>query len=211
VRWLLKGGHIEEAFDLAEEHNNSRSKSRVFIAQGKYSNALEILDAEYNTAKERELKDEMLLSLILRAITYSAMRDQNKALRLLEEGIRMAKPNGFTRIFVDEGPQMAKLLYSLLSEGKHTEYIQKILAPFPVEQSSRMPSEVEGEWIELLSEREIEVLQLIAEGLTNQEVGSKLYLSLNTVKVHTRNIYSKLNVNNRTQAVTKARALGLLD
>jgi len=62
-----------------------------------------------------------------------------------------------------------------------------------------------------LSAREIEVLQLMAEGLTNQEIGSKLYLSLNTVKVHSRNIYSKIQVNNRTQAVAKARALGLLN
>jgi LuxR family maltose regulon positive regulatory protein len=123
----------------------------------------------------------------------------------------MTKPDGFLRIFVDEGPQIANLLYSLISEDKNTEYIQNVLAAFPVEQSSKKLSEVEGEWIEPLSEREIEVLQLIAEGMTNQEVGSLLFLSLNTIKVHTRNIYSKLNVSNRTQAVTKARALGLLD
>jgi LuxR family maltose regulon positive regulatory protein len=71
-------------------------------------------------------------------------------------------------------------------------------------------SEFHTEWIEPLSEREVEVLQLIAEGLANQEVGSQLYLSLNTVKVHTRNIYSKLDVNSRTQAVAKAKSLGLL-
>jgi len=61
-----------------------------------------------------------------------------------------------------------------------------------------------------LSEREIEVLQLIAEGLSNQEISSRLYLSLNTVKAHTRNIYGKLGVNNRTQAVAKTRALGII-
>jgi LuxR family maltose regulon positive regulatory protein len=61
-----------------------------------------------------------------------------------------------------------------------------------------------------LSDREIEVLQLIAEGLTNPEVGSRLYLSLHTVKTHTRNIYGKLGAHNRTEAVAKARALGVL-
>ena len=60
------------------------------------------------------------------------------------------------------------------------------------------------------SEREIEVLQLIAEGLTNPEIASRLYLSLNTVKVHTRNIYGKLNVHNRAQAIARSQALGLL-
>ena len=64
--------------------------------------------------------------------------------------------------------------------------------------------------VEPLSERELEVLQLIAEGLTNQEVATRLFLTLNTVKVHTRNIYGKLGVNNRTQAVAQARALGIL-
>ena len=73
-----------------------------------------------------------------------------------------------------------------------------------------MPVVIDDEWIEPLSERELEVLQLIAEGLTNQKIASKLYLSLNTVKAHTRSIYGKLGVNNRTQAGVRARALGLL-
>jgi LuxR family maltose regulon positive regulatory protein len=64
--------------------------------------------------------------------------------------------------------------------------------------------------IEPLSEREIEVLQLIAEGLTNREIASRLFLSLNTVKAHTRNIYGKLGIHNRAQAVARARALGIL-
>jgi LuxR family maltose regulon positive regulatory protein len=64
--------------------------------------------------------------------------------------------------------------------------------------------------IEPLSERELEVLQLISEGLTNRDIASRLFLSLNTVKVHTRNIYGKLDIHNRTQAVAKARTLGIL-
>jgi LuxR family maltose regulon positive regulatory protein len=64
--------------------------------------------------------------------------------------------------------------------------------------------------IEPLSEREIEILQLVAEGLTNPEIAARLYLSLNTVKVHTRNIFGKLNVHSRTQAITRSQALGLL-
>ena len=68
----------------------------------------------------------------------------------------------------------------------------------------------DSEWIEPLSERELDVLKLIAEGLPNQEIASKLYLSLNTVKAHTRSIYGKLGVNNRTQAGARARALGII-
>jgi LuxR family maltose regulon positive regulatory protein len=68
----------------------------------------------------------------------------------------------------------------------------------------------ESEWVEPLSERETEVLQLISEGLTNQEIATRLYLSLNTVKVHTRNIYGKLGAHHRAGAVARARALGVL-
>jgi LuxR family maltose regulon positive regulatory protein len=68
----------------------------------------------------------------------------------------------------------------------------------------------ESEWVEPLSERETEVLQLISEGLTNQEIASRFFLSPHTVKVHTRNIYGKLGAHNRTQAVARARALGIL-
>jgi LuxR family maltose regulon positive regulatory protein len=85
----------------------------------------------------------------------------------------------------------------------------KLLATF--EEKEFFPSPVSSQpLIEPLSEREIEVLRLIAEGLTNPEIAARLYLSLNTVKVHTRNINGKLGVNNRMQATARARALGIL-
>ncbi len=109
---------------------------------------------------------------------------------------------------------MARLLYEALSLGISPDYVQKLLAVFPeIEPEQLEPSKTQASksiLIEPLSEREIEVLQLIAEGLTNSEIADRLYLSLNTVKVHTRNIYGKLGVNNRTQAGTKARTLGIL-
>ena len=89
------------------------------------------------------------------------------------------------------------------------EYIHKLLAFFE-EKEFQTSSFSAQPLMEPLSEREIEILQLIADGLTNQEIGSKLYLSLNTVKAHTRNIYGKLEVKSRTQAVAKARSLGIL-
>ena len=92
--------------------------------------------------------------------------------------------------------------------------MRRLLAAFPIDEleqadSSQMQAP-ESELVEPLSERELEVLQLIAVELTNPDIAASLYLSLNTVKVHTRNIYGKLGVNNRTQAVARARALGIL-
>jgi LuxR family maltose regulon positive regulatory protein len=109
---------------------------------------------------------------------------------------------------------MARLLYEFLSRGIETDFVQSLLAAFPDTEPERTAEakiqSPNDEWIEPLSERELEVLQLIADGLTNQEVGVRLYLSLNTVKSHTRNIYNKLGVNSRTQASNRARTLGLI-
>ena len=109
---------------------------------------------------------------------------------------------------------MARLLYEALAQEIAPDYVRRLLAAFPVsgpEQTvSPQPENPALDWIEPLSDRELEVLQLIAEGLTNQEIANRLFLALNTVKAHTRNIYSKLGVNSRIQAVARARDLGLL-
>jgi LuxR family maltose regulon positive regulatory protein len=121
---------------------------------------------------------------------------------------------GYFRIFVDEGPPMEGLLYEAHQRGIAPDYVRRLLGAFPTtepEQTDAPESLApEFKFVEPLSEREIEVLQLIAEGLTNPEIAARLYLSLNTVKVHTRNIYGKLGVNNRTSAVALARKLGIL-
>ena len=109
---------------------------------------------------------------------------------------------------------MARLLHEVHNRAIAPEYVRRLLASFPLNEprlaettkyKADQPSLVEP-----LSEREIEVLQLVSEGLTNQEIGSRLFLSLNTVKVHTRNISGKLGVNNRTQAAGRAKDLGIL-
>jgi LuxR family maltose regulon positive regulatory protein len=144
-----------------------------------------------------------------------AVGDTRQALTSLEQSLTLAEPRGFLFAFVTEGPPMARLLYEALSRELSPDYVQKLLAAFPdvePEKSTKNQAVVsDSEWIEPLSERELEVLQLIAEGLSRQEIATKLVLSLNTVKTHSRNIYGKLRVNNQMQAVGKARGLGLLD
>jgi LuxR family maltose regulon positive regulatory protein len=133
---------------------------------------------------------------------------------LLHDALVLAEPGGFIRLFVDEGPPMARLLSEAAARGIAPEYTQRLLAAFsPAGPSRPHPDRVDGpqsSLVEPLSERELEVLQHIAEGLSNQEIASRLYLSPHTVKVHSRNIYGKLGVHNRTQAVTRARTLGML-
>lgn len=115
------------------------------------------------------------------------------------------------RLFVDEGLFMTRLLSEAASRGITPDYTQRLLASFSstgLVQSHASVSQTE--MVESLSERELEVLQQIAAGLTNQEIADRLFLSLYTVKAHARNIYSKLGVGSRTQAVARARELEML-
>jgi len=128
----------------------------------------------------------------------------------LEQALSIGEPEGYIRIFIDEGPPMEALLKKMKPEdGKIKVYVLKLLDSFS-DKDSRPSSSTPQPQIEPLSERELDVLKLIAEGLTNPEIASRLFLSLNTIKVHTRNIYGKLGVTNRTKAAAKARNLEIL-
>ena len=188
--------------------------ARILIAQDRLDKSIKLLQHLFSIADKGNRVASMLEILILQALAFQKQGKTDQSMSALERSLTLAESQDFIRIFVDEGPQMARLLYEALSREIAPDYVQRLLGAFPVEEPEKtslpQPNGPESELIEPLSEREIEVLQLIAEGLSNSEISSQLYLSLNTVKAHTRNIYGKLGVNNRTQAGAKARALGLL-
>jgi LuxR family maltose regulon positive regulatory protein len=188
---------------------------RFLIATGHPSATLDLLERLYTNANDRGHISRVIEILNLQALAMQAVGDTRQAINVLEQSLNLAEPRGFLFAFVNEGPAMARLLYEALSREIAPEYVQKLLAAFPDVESEKdlmsKPIVSDSEWIEPLSDRELEVLQLIAEGLSRQEIATKLVLSLNTVKTHARNIYSKLGVNNQMQAVGKARGLGLLD
>jgi LuxR family maltose regulon positive regulatory protein len=188
--------------------------ARILIAQGRWDEAINLLQRMLEPAEEGRNTTGAIEILSLKALAFQAGGDTIRALDTLKRALALAEPEGFVRVFVDEGPPMARLLYEALARGIAPEYAGRLLAAFPMpepEQDSPPAKQApESDLIEPLSERELEVLQLIAEGLTNPEIASRLFLSLHTVKTHARNIYGKLGVHNRTQAVTSARALGIL-
>jgi LuxR family maltose regulon positive regulatory protein len=176
--------------------------------------AMELLERLLQAAEESGSMGSVIEILMLQALAHEAQGDDSTALVPLERALSLAEPEGYVRVFVDEGTPIARLLYEALSHGVEREFTRRLLAAFPVAESEQTTSSQlrgpESALVEPLSARELEVLQLIAEGLTNRDVATRLYLSPHTVKVHTRNIFTKLAVKNRTQAVARGKALGIL-
>ena len=161
----------------------------------------------------REWQDERLKVLVLQAVALEAHGEQDQAVQVLFDALVLAEPASFIRLFVDEGPLMAHLLSQAAASGRMPDSIGKLLAAFDAEkqksedQSSQPPA---LPLIEPLSHRELEVLDLLAQGYSNLEISERLFLALDTVKGHNRKIFGKLQVQRRTEAVARARELGLL-
>ena len=206
LSYLREFEHITLARVLIARSRSEREYRSIHEAMGLLERLLQ--------AAEGERTGSIIEILVLQALAHEARGDITRALVSLEPALSLAEPEGYVRIFLDEGLPMARLLYEALSQGVESDYIRRLLAAFPVAESEQTASSPmrgsKSELVEPLSERELEVLQLIAEGLTNQEVATRLYLSLHTVKVHARNIFTKLAVKNRAQAVARGRALGIL-
>ena len=197
--------------------------ARILTAQGRLDEAAQLLQRLLGAAEAGGRTSSVIEILMLRALTLEAGGDTARATTALEEALTLAEPGGFICIFVDEGPPIARLLRAAAARGIMPEYVGRLLAAFGEKTkdngratmdrrstASSVVGRASPALIEPLSERELEVLHLIAEGLTNPEIASRLFLALNTVKAHTRYIRGKLDVHSRTQAVALPQALGSL-
>jgi len=189
--------------------------ARILILRGELEDAVNLVERLIARAQAGGRVTRQIEMYLVQALAVEELGDTDKAMTILSMGVSLAKSGGHIRLFVNEGPPMARLLYKALSRDIFPDYVRRLLAAFPnaepPEQLERARAQVPtSDLVEPLSERELEVLALIAQGLTNREIASRLFLSLNTVKAHTRNIYGKLGVHSRTQAVAKAKALGVL-
>jgi LuxR family maltose regulon positive regulatory protein len=159
-------------------------------------------------------QDERLKVMVLQAVAHHAHGEKDEAVRLLSDALALAEPEGFIRLFVDEGEPMRMVLTDVrmsIEAQPHGQspallvFVNKLLAAFPLPTAMPQPNMAEP-----LSQRELEVLRLIAQGLSNQEIGERLFVALDTVKGHNRSIFGKLQVQRRTEAIARARELGLL-
>jgi LuxR family maltose regulon positive regulatory protein len=213
VLTLLHQCNLVAAAHLAEKHELPISQARVHLAGGDTTAALAVLEPLRREVEAKGWEDERLKVIVLQAIALHAHGEKDEAAQRLGDALALAEPGGFIRIFVDEGTPMAQLLSEAAAHGMMPDYMGQLLAVFEAEerknedQSYLPPAQP---LIDPLSQRELEVLKLIAQGLSNREISERLFIALVTVKGHNQKIFGKLQVQRRTEAVARARELGLL-
>ena len=219
VKVLLRQGNLAAAADLAGKYELPLIRARVLLAQGDPSAALAVLRPLRQQMEAQGLADERFKAMILQAVALRANGEKDKAVQLLAEALALAEPGGFIRIFVDEGAPMAHLLSEAAAEGIMPDYVARLLAAFEgltkdegltTQPASSVTRSGRSSLVEPLSPRELEILRLITQGLSNREIGERLFLALDTVKGHNRRIFDKLQVQSRTEAIARARELDLL-
>ena len=209
---LLNKGESNLAHYLAEQNNLPSSLARVKIELGNFEEALKIVRSHRKEMEAKAERREFLEAMVIESLCNFYLGEQQKANTFLNQALSEAKQGEFIRFFLNEGENMFKLLSDGLVEPHLLSYRESLLAEFDISIDERGKRGIisQSSLIEPLSEREIEILRLIAQGCSNQVISNKLFLSLNTVKGHNRNLFGKLNVKNRTEAVVRARQLGIL-
>ncbi len=152
----------------------------------------------------------MIEILVLQALAYEAQKNLPSALMPLERALTLAEPQGYVRVFVDEGQPMAHLLSLASTNRVMPDYARKLMAAYETESHIIAGNAPSGTLIDTLTVREQEVLELMAVGLSNPEIATALVIAVTTVKTHVKNIFEKLQVSNRIQAIARAQESGLL-
>ncbi|MCB0130817.1 MAG: hypothetical protein KDD78_08205, partial [Caldilineaceae bacterium] len=231
VRVWLRQGRLAHALAWVRERHLSadddcsyRTESaqitlaRVRIAEygsGRAAQAIrEAIDLLARLLQEAETggRDGSVIELlVLQALAYHAHGDTHAAVRALMRALTMAQPQGYVRVFADEGRPMQTLLAECLTQGADPAYVTQLLAAISVAAEGDFAAPAANQLlVEPLSKRELEVLQLLDAGYTNQAVADELVIAVSTVKKHVNNIFGKLGVTSRTQAVSRARKLEIL-
>jgi LuxR family maltose regulon positive regulatory protein len=178
--------------------------ARVLLARHAIPDAMRLLKSLLRAADDGVRTGSVIEILVLQAIGYQIQDNIAAALLPLERALTLAEPDGYLRIFVDEGPAMAALLQVAAKQKTAPEYARRLLAAFAL---PRNRTRVTQALLEPLSERELDVLRLLGTDLDGPEIARQLVVSLSTLRTHTRSIYSKLGVNNRRAAVRRAEEL----
>jgi LuxR family maltose regulon positive regulatory protein len=222
ARVLVRQGRTGEALDWSREQGLSVDDdlsyvreyehvtvARALLASGSVSHASGLLDRLLEAAEHGGRTGSMIELLVLQALAHQTGGDMRAALVPLARALTLAEPEGYVRVFVDEGPGMAALLQAAAKHGIAPGYAQGLLTHFGTA-AGEPHARQNLITIDPLSERELEVLRLLATDLDGPEIASQLMVSLNTMRTHTKSIYTKLGVNSRRAAVRRGEELALL-
>jgi LuxR family maltose regulon positive regulatory protein len=184
---------------------------QIYIAQKQFPKALILIEFILDELKPRNIDNFIIRLLTWQALAYHGSRQQDQAMSALKRALTLAAPQGYLRIFIKQGPRMVNLLRQAQSAGINPDYIDTILTASE-NISKTPPAAVINTFglVEALSEREMEVLKQLAQGCTDKKIAETLVIARETVHKHLKNIYSKLDVHSRTEAIARARDLKLL-
>ncbi len=218
VRVLIAAGRLAEAIGWAREAGVGTTDeltylrefehitlARLLLAQG--SPPTDLLEGLLDAAESGGRNASVIEILMLLALARRAGDDLPGALQALDHAMAMAQPEGYVRVFVDEGAPLAALLASAVNASTSQAYVRRLLLAFGPGDAARPAAQP---LVEPLSGRELDVLRLLASDLDGPDIARELYVSLNTLRTHTKNIFAKLGVNSRREAVRRAAKLGLL-
>jgi LuxR family maltose regulon positive regulatory protein len=199
LSYLREFEHITLARVLLARYTDERAEASIH-------EATRLLERLLLAAEEGGRTGHVIEILVLRALAHQALGDIPAALACLERAMTLAEPEGYVRVFTDQGPPMASLLRAAAKQGIARNYVRRLLAAVS---ETEHDSPVKQALIEPLSERELDVLRLLGTELDGPAIARELMVSLNTVRTHTKNIYAKLAVTSRRAAVRRAAELGL--
>jgi LuxR family maltose regulon positive regulatory protein len=233
VRWAKTPGlplDIPPPYPLHEGYQALAAvrvaESRALKSSKHLRQMLMLVDQLIPQAKLTQNRMQLIRDFLLKSLILDGLSKSKEAVRTLHIALELGQEGGYTRVYLDAGPLLHDLLQKALHYGEHITVIRRLLIEFakePSHRSGQIPKEADAHTplprtdglkqvdplIEPLTDRENEVLQLIARGLSNKAIQEQLFISNNTVRTHIKNLYSKLGVNNRTQAVLRAQELRL--
>ena len=227
ARWWIAQGNLERTFHLLQQLDVAiasiandaeiaypREREylllvRLLLAQADHDVALSLSERLLEMTEAAKRMGQVIEILVLQALALQGKKDVDRTMKVLERALSLAQPEGYARVFLDEGEPMAKLLYQAKSHRIGQEYALELLsAQGGVTGTELPPAQL---LIEPLTLRELEVIKLIEAGCTNQDIADRLVISIPTVKRHISNIYAKLGAKSRTQAVSLGRELRLFE
>lgn len=207
TEWVRRRGvAIGDDLSYLREYDHV-TLARVLLATGRVDDATRLLERLRDTAEEGKRGGSVLETLVLTSLAHQRAGRTDAALTTLRSAVALAEPEGYLRVFADEGEPMGRLLAALTKRDGSTPYLRRLQTATV---GARIPQASRQGLIDPLSDRELDVLRLLGSDLGGPEIARELVISLNTLRTHTKNVYAKLGVTSRREAVRRAAELGLL-